>query len=543
MTPSHIPPKYSKRLFELLALLAILTLAAFLRLANLGDNPGWYADEGTHLSIAQNLLRGRIQYMAIGQSTLLFSRLPLFEFVLAGSLDTLGGGIGTLRALTGVFGVVSVGLLYWLARSAQGGSSYLPLLSAAALAVYPQAIVYSRFGFSYNLLAPLVLLACLGLLKYLETQARPWLALSAAAIGVGALSDLWMIVMAAPFALAVLARRWRELVWGMPLLALPLGLYAACMLAIAPQAFLFDMRFVLLRLGQLSLAGQVETLLINYATLILQDGWIALALVGLWLLRPARLQRASLLLFLFPLLILGRTTALYSLGFYYMIPLLPFIGLGIASLIQRGAPYIFQITRDGLLALIKHWGHFSHQSTLSASVAGLVVALIVISPLLCSTWLMYNQVRAHLSTAIDPFLINPSDARRVAQFINAQADPADVVIASPALGWQIRANVAEPQMALAAAGQATPLLPANIPPERFVFDPHYDRARFVVIDNLWRNWAAFTLPGMPEMMRQITSWPLVFKSGEIEVYSNPAIKISVLEKRNNGATCHSSGHW
>ena len=59
----------------------ILILAAYLRLANLAVNPAWYTDEGTHLDIVRHLLDGRVQYLAINQSSLLFSRLPLFELL------------------------------------------------------------------------------------------------------------------------------------------------------------------------------------------------------------------------------------------------------------------------------------------------------------------------------------------------------------------------------------------------------------------------------------------------------------------------------
>ena len=80
-----------KRLsFELILMVLILGLATFLRLANLADNPGWYTDEGTHLNIAANLLDGRVQYMAVGESTLLFARLPLFETILAGLVQGSG---------------------------------------------------------------------------------------------------------------------------------------------------------------------------------------------------------------------------------------------------------------------------------------------------------------------------------------------------------------------------------------------------------------------------------------------------------------------
>ena len=98
-------------------------LAAYLRLANLPDNPGWYTDEGTHLDIAQNLLRGRTQYLALTQSTLLVARMPLFEMLLVGVMRLSGNeGIGALRALTGGLGVLSTALLSLSSTSGRGRS-------------------------------------------------------------------------------------------------------------------------------------------------------------------------------------------------------------------------------------------------------------------------------------------------------------------------------------------------------------------------------------------------------------------------------------
>mgnify|MGYP001559875412 CR=1 FL=1 len=68
---------------EAAALLLILSLAAYLRLANRADNPGWYSDEGTHIDIAMNLMEGRAQSLAITQSMLLVARPPLFHLLLA----------------------------------------------------------------------------------------------------------------------------------------------------------------------------------------------------------------------------------------------------------------------------------------------------------------------------------------------------------------------------------------------------------------------------------------------------------------------------
>jgi hypothetical protein len=165
---------------------------------------------------------------------------------------------------------------------------------------------------------------------------------------------------------------------------------------------------------------------------------------------------------------------------------------------------------------------------LTSLVACLLLFAIVATPFVTSVRHSARQTRQGFSTIIDPFLLDPHSARQAAEFVNALtydddgADDGDVVIASPGLAWLLRANTADFQMSIAFTGQCTPHLPPDIPPERFAFDPRFSQARFVVVDNLWRNWAVFTVPGVADMLEQVTTWPLAFQAGEIEVYCNPA---------------------
>src|SRR4030042_4262579 len=75
-----------------LALFLVLAAAAYLRFDQLAENPGWYSDEGTIADIAQNMAEGKLQYLALGRSTLLAARLPmmpwLLSLVLSGSPKT-----------------------------------------------------------------------------------------------------------------------------------------------------------------------------------------------------------------------------------------------------------------------------------------------------------------------------------------------------------------------------------------------------------------------------------------------------------------------
>lgn len=510
-----------QNLIEILAPLFILALAGYLRLVNVAHNPAWYTDEGTHLNIAQHLLAGNVQYMAINQSTLLVARLPLFEYILAGML-LLGGGMASLRTLTGILGMLSVWLLYEVVCRIQNDRG-LATLSALLLAIYPPALLYSRFGFSYNLLTPLVLLSYLALWEYrhrlgkVASQTKKalghhkrWLALAALAIGMGTLCDLWMFTLFFTMSLVVLISNWRDLWWSVPLALLPFGCYVALMLLSVPQAFLFDLEYTFFRLQKLPFGEQWSMLTLNYKTLFWQDGWMAPAMVGLFMLRDNKLL--TLLFFLLPITILGRTVALFSLSFYYMIPLLPFIPLGMASLLTRGIPYLAQMTLRAINASF---------STRRALLISLILSLMVAIPLVDSLKQSLEQIHHGLSTPIDPFLLNPTDAGQTAAFINSQVAADDLIIASPTIAWLLQANIADFQMSAAFTGEETVHLPANIPPNRFAFAAHYSQAHWLIVDNLWHNWAVWHIAGVSDMMRNVENWPLLFQAGEIKVYCNP----------------------
>src|SRR3989304_3863128 len=186
-------------------LLLILGLSAYLRLENLVENPGWYSDEGTLLNIAHYLLQGDVRYLVINQSTLLVARLPLFPLILAGISRFFGEGMEVLRTLTAVLGLLSVGMCYLVVRRAlERDGRWLALLSALMMAIYPPAVLYSRLGFSYNLLTPLVLLVFWGCWEYIDRGRRAGLTLAALALGVGSLSDLMILSLVVPVVVVVL---------------------------------------------------------------------------------------------------------------------------------------------------------------------------------------------------------------------------------------------------------------------------------------------------------------------------------------------------
>ena len=499
---------------EGILLALILLLAGYLRLTNVAENPGWYTDETTHIDIANHRLAGETQYMLIKDSTLMFGRLPLFHILLASYFQLSGNPdhMLALRTFTALLGVLSVALLYAAVR--RSGGTTLALLAAFVLAIYPQAVLYNRFGFSYNLLPPLILLAVLALDRYLANGRLIWLALGALALGIGLVAEVWILALIIPFVI-IAARRPRHVLWSVPLLFVPFAIYAILMLISSSIAFLFDLSFTISRLIPTTpLNEQWTTLFNNYQTLIGSSVWILAGIIGLFALQPSRLRWIAVLFFVTPIVFIGRTNALYNLSAYYMIPLLPFIALGIAALVRYGAGALIVSGRENLPPIT------GLNSGLAIGITTVTVLFFAGSLLIASVPATITAVQSGYSTDIDSFLINPTDAKQVAAFINSQVTPNDVIVASPVVGWQFGGHPEDFQMAVAAADHvATPHLPANIPPERLAFNPDYHQARFVVIDNLWRNWGVIFIPGLSDVVNDVqTNWRQVYQLGQFTVY-------------------------
>lgn len=507
-------PPLALYLAEGTLLVLILILAGYLRLTNVAGNPGWYTDETTHIDIANHRLMGQTQYMLIKDSTLMFGRLPLFQILLASyfQLSANPDHMAALRTFTALLGVLSVALLYGAVR--KSGGAVLALLAAFVLSIYPQAVLYSRFGFSYNLLPPLILLAVLTLTIYLEKGRPLWLGISALLLGTGLVAEVWMLTLLLPFIL-IAARRPVYLLWSVPLFFVPFAIYALVMLASSPDAFLFDFNFTISRLvPTTSLNEQWTTLFNNYQTLIGNSSWMLAGIIGLFTLQPPRLRWIVVLFFVLPVAFIGRTNALYNLSAYYMIPVLPFIALGVASLVRSGGFALFDAGRENLPQIAGLKG------VLSGMVTGGILLLLAISLLLASIPTTIASIQSGYTTDIDAFLINPQDAKQVAAFINSQVNTDDVIVASPVVGWQFGGHPEDFQMAVAATNHvATPHLPGNIPQDRLAFNPDYHQARFVVIDNLWRNWGVIFIPGLSDIVTDVqTNWRPVYQLGQFTVY-------------------------
>src|SRR5207248_6811710 len=121
--------------------IAALGLGIAFRLYELGSRPlGIWYDEAQNGIVAQKILRGDHPVFVGGQS-----QLPaLFFYAFAASLKVFGSSVTSLRAVTTLAGIVSLVLVYLLARDLFGHR--VGVLSAFFLAVMRWHVNFSRFA-------------------------------------------------------------------------------------------------------------------------------------------------------------------------------------------------------------------------------------------------------------------------------------------------------------------------------------------------------------------------------------------------------------
>lgn len=485
---------------HLLLLIFVILVASFVRIWNLESNPAWYTDEGTHIEIARHLINGKTQYLGIAESYLIAARLPLFEHLLAFWLRLTGVSMLSLRILTSFCGVLTVALVYRLCRQATSNPRFA-LYATALFAVYPQAVIYSRFGFSYNLLTPLILLGIYGLVRHHQSGNAKSAIFAGLMFGVATLSDFIAFAFLPSALLIAFFTNRRHIFYIILIMVAPFMVYAAIELRIHPDIFLHDVSCTLSRTGGLPLDLQIENLTKNIAVLMTETWWIPLGAVGLLCLHPLSFRVMLILLVILPILISGRTVALYNLSAYYMIPFLPFIAIGIASLIA----FIEQVIHK--------------QSKL---IANLTASTLIAGIFIVALWGLVADIRYGFQIGIEQFLIDADEAHQIEDYIIDYAKEFDLIITSPTLAWMFDAQVTDFQIASLTSQSDSVHFPASLYPERFAYEVNYRKASYTTVGNLWRDWGAIHMPVVAAMLQDIQSnWLLVFQTENIKLYQNP----------------------
>jgi 4-amino-4-deoxy-L-arabinose transferase-like glycosyltransferase len=153
MTGLDALPRRGPSVARIAVLLAIVALAAGLRLYRLGDlPPGLFIDQAQYGLDAYRISRGETFPVFVEGPTKERGREPLFMYLMAGIFLVAGPTPVTIKLTSALIGIATV-IVTWLAASRWFGER-AGLCSAALLAVSRWHITFSRMGFR-AILAPL----------------------------------------------------------------------------------------------------------------------------------------------------------------------------------------------------------------------------------------------------------------------------------------------------------------------------------------------------------------------------------------------------
>lgn len=482
---------------QIFVIMLVLLIGNFVRFHNLSWNPGWYTDEGTHVEIARHLLNGETQYLGITDSYLIAARLPLFEHLLALWFRLVGVGMFQLRLLTSFLGLL-IGIAVYLLMVAISRNRILALGAMLLYAIYPQAVIYSRFGFSYNLLALLILIGLYFIVRHRHSNNVRHIILGFMALGFAVLSDFIALSFLPVFVIYSVYHHRFHTVIGVFVMLSPLGLYALYEMSQHADIFLFDLTYTLARAGGLPIDTQVSNVINNIEVLLTSTWWIPLGILGLCFVRDLRLRWLMLAIVIIPILISGRTVALHDLSAYYMIPFLPFFAIGLATLFDN----LCNVLSVSLVT----------DRYIYVSLLLFVVVLTSIN--------FTRDIQNGFQIGIEHFLISEDEAQQIKESLIDYTKDDTYIITSPTLAWMFDAQVTDFQIASLTATNSVHF-PADLYPERFAFEIHYQTADYAVVDNLWRDWGAVHMPVVADMLATIQTWELIFETNMIQVYKNP----------------------
>ncbi len=509
-------------------LMVIILVGAYLRLANLRTNPGWYPDEGSDLNIAWNLWQGRLQYFAVGGSLLVAARAPLFHLILVGLFNIFGYDILIARMVSAIAGWVTIPLLFFTLKGSLG--EWKALSTAAFFAIFPLAVLYNRWAFTYNLLMPLSVICFWALLRVIETGRVRWMLLAASSTALSILTA-WVAVslIVCMFFVGWFYQR-RALVWSIPLaLILPVA-FLVITYQYSPTAFTQDFALTFSR-STGSILVQFASAMVNYPVFVASNYWLALGIIGFFLIEPRRLRALVFLVFfitLFSVLRFSIVAEVAKLGFYRVLGLVPFLAMGITIFFFRAIPFALRLVADDLDQILARVGadtalwplirHVVKSVTVPVFVYLVIVSVVSVT-LLSDVLSIPTQFQTR---AEDVLATPPADALAAIEYVNTQAQPDDVVIASPQIGWAVRARAVDFQQTLSYEGFPTDNYPTPLGQARFVFDPTPANARFAIVDRMWRLWAVEKISAMPYLLNVVDRWPIAFRAGDFTVYRNPA---------------------
>ncbi|GIV64753.1 MAG: hypothetical protein KatS3mg046_013 [Bellilinea sp.] len=511
-------------ILDTIFLILVVGAAGYFRFVNLGQNPGLYNDEGTLLNLSINHYNGRMEYLGIEGSWLLAGRMPVFPWLLSLAYHFFEPGLLVLRTFTALSGVISVLLLFLFLRNVKNEIvPYLEYISPLVLAIHPKLVLFNRIGFGYNLLIPITIIVIWLLWLYLHSKKTHWLILASLIAGTGVLIELAYIVFVVFVAIVIAIFNIRKFPFTTIILLLPLMIYFIISFLSFGDAFLFDWQVTFGRGNAATFLYQIGNLIIKIILFMIDDPTFLISIFGVLALSNPKLSFLFFFGIFIPLIIISRTFSMTHQSYYYFLPYVPFVAVGIASFIIQFSKWIMNFS-TGLIPLIPFFQKLSQrtQNLLKIIIFDVIFFTIIILPSSLFIFVTTTQVKEGFRTNFDHLLINIQDFSQINHYLQKEANPTDLIIASPAIAWALPGNPTDYQIAIAVNESPTIHFPKGIPKERMRFETSIQNADYAIVDKIMKTWTNGELPGIEDWVKRIEAeWQPVFQTDSMTIYRKP----------------------
>ncbi len=541
--------------------LLILSIGGILRTWDLGVIPSWDYDEGVNVNIAWNLAHGKLSWFNLEYTFV--PHPPLFFIASGALLKIFGNDLLVLRALTVLYGLLTLALLYLMGREFL--NEKLALLASFLFAIYPNAIFFGRIGFANNQLMFLSVLALYSLLKYFKHRTVKWMYLAALTAGLASVTEASGLSMILSLCLIFLVYDRKNLLSVLFISSIPFALFVFSMLIISPHSFIHDINYQFIRLGN------TEKVSIDPFSNILGVFLLVLFIVlcygsrkkiagiyrniaffiascfslGIGPRKRDQWIRDNLTLILFSLNLFAAAMVLGSLSnqtFFNGIPdyfLFGFLGIFLIKtqktrnmLLLFLAPQIllfFKIKRSDHmlipfypylafgLAVVLYLIYERVKSSEKLRLISIPVILILMAPFAV---ILCNDVSAFImGQGIN--VEKPEDRIAAADYVNRNTNATDIVIANCHTARFIKAQVSEFAIAYVTENKKFSYMDYTLGPERFAFNSSPSNAKFFIADeDLEELKKTEKYSNLVDLLSDLGNWSSV-RIGRNYVYRNP----------------------
>ena len=542
-------------------LLLILCIGALFRVWNLETVPSWDYDEGVNMNIAWNLAHFRLLWFNLEYTFV--PHPPLFFLISGALLSLFGNDLLVLRALTALYGVLAILLLYLLGRDFL--NEKMGLLISFLFAIYPNAVYFNRLGFANNQLAVLSILTLYLILKYLKSGGVKWLYLGSITAGLASVTEAsGIFTVFSVFLLGIIYYR-KNLLKSTLIAVMPIGMFFFSMLLISRDSFVHDVFFQFERLKTVEkvnvdpFTNIIGVFLLVFFIILCYGSRkkisciycnVAFFIESCFYVdsEPGKTKRwikDNTVLILFSLNLYAATaltqpiirqTMFEGIPDYFLFgfiglflinehkfrnPLLLFLATPIFSLLKINRSDHMVIPLYPYLAIglaIVIWKIYDDvRSSEKLKILSIPVILVLASPFAV---ILYKDFSAFvMSRGID--IENPIDRMQAANYVNSNTNAADIVISNVHTARFINARTSEYAIAYVSENKKFSYMDYTLGPERFTFNASPRNAKFFIADeDLDALKKTEKYSNLVDILSDIENWSCI-KIGRNYVYRNP----------------------